>query len=109
MDEEFVRQMLGENMIYEGNKLKFVKFRRNEGLDLAVMSRAAALTRGVDDWKENRWRAIELQLGYKPDPIPVDNIVEQKPKEETPPNSNDPLKSNKSYRPKPGIASKLDI
>jgi phage terminase large subunit GpA-like protein len=109
MDEEFVRQMLGENMIYEGNKLKFVKFRRNEGLDLAVMSRAAALTRAVDDWKENRWRAIELQLGYKPDPIPVDNIVEQKPKEETPPNSNDPLKSHKSYRPKPGIASKLDI
>jgi phage terminase large subunit GpA-like protein len=109
MDEEFVRQMLGENMIYEGNKLKFVKFRRNEGLDLAVMSRAAALTRAVDDWKENRWRAIELQLGYKPDPIPVDNIVEQKPKEEIPPNSNDPLKSHKSYRPKPGIASKLDI
>jgi len=109
MDEEFVRQMLGENMIYEGNKLKFVKFRRNEGLDLATMSRAVALTRGVDDWRENRWRAIELQLGYLPDPIPIDNKIPEKPVETAPTNKNDPLQPKKSFRPKPGKSSQVDI
>jgi phage terminase large subunit GpA-like protein len=41
---------------------------RNEALDARVYARAAVWLAGVDRWSDNRWRALEEQLGLEAPP-----------------------------------------
>jgi len=71
IDAEFIQQLCAEQLITRRNRQGFPvrewqKVReRNEGLDAAIYSRAAAAAAGLDRFEERHWRELERQLGLQ--------------------------------------------
>jgi phage terminase large subunit GpA-like protein len=76
IDAEFVQQLCAEQLITRRNRSgypvrEWQKMReRNEALDCAVYSRAAAAAAGLDRFEERHWRELERQLGLDSPPDP---------------------------------------
>jgi phage terminase large subunit GpA-like protein len=67
MPEEFFKQLTAEQLVPKVIKgyrrLEWVKIReRNESLDTAIYSRAAAAQYGIDRFNERHWKALEAQF-----------------------------------------------
>ena len=81
--DEWIKQIVAEQQVIIRSRRGFAartEWRqlrpRNEALDCRVYARAAVWLAGVDRWADNRWRALEIQLGLdepeprKPPPAP---------------------------------------
>ena len=82
--DEWIKQIVAEQQVIVRSRRGFAartEWRqlrpRNEALDGRVYARAAVWLAGVDRWADNRWRALEIQLGLdeppprKPPPPPA--------------------------------------
>ena len=74
IDAEFVQQLCAEQLVTRRNRSgypvrEWQKMReRNEGLDCAIYSRAAAAAAGLDRFEDRHWRELERQLGLDSPP-----------------------------------------
>jgi phage terminase large subunit GpA-like protein len=82
VSDEWVKQLVAEQQVIVRSRRGFsarTEWRqlrpRNEALDARVYARAAVWLAGVDRWSDNRWRALEEQLGLdappERKPVPV--------------------------------------
>ena len=81
IDAEWVRQLIGEQLVTVRNRRGFAKLEwqklreRNEALDCRVYARAAAWIAGADRWSEEKWRQMEKDL------MVPDEVVKAKARE----------------------------
>ena len=91
IDGEFLQQICAEQLVTRRDRNGFPvrewqKVReRNEALDAAVYSRAAASAAGLDRFEDRHWRELERQLGVvpvqqPPPPIPTADLDEATPR-----------------------------
>ncbi len=72
VDNEWLKQLTAEQLVTVRTKqgfsrLEWQKMReRNEALDCRVYARAAAWIAGVDRWSADKWRDMEVRMGYTP-------------------------------------------
>ena len=85
--EEYFKQLTAEEMVAKTvrgyKRYQWIKTRdRNEVLDCRVMSRAVATICGMDRYKDEHWRKLEMELGVKT-PEKSDDIMKSKGKKVT--------------------------
>jgi len=89
VSDEWIKQLTAEQQVIIRSRRGFAartEWRqlrpRNEALDCRVYARAAVWLAGADRWSENRWRALEDQLGLEPPPEPNPPEPETAPEDE---------------------------
>lgn len=113
--DEFVKQLVAEQQVIIRSRRGFAartEWRqlrpRNEALDNRIYARAAVWLAGADRWSDNRWRALEEQLGLdapgprKPPPMtapPAASTATPMP-ETTPPASAGHIRRSAAYPPR---------